>query len=103
MIKIKKLKLFGFSQEKDFFHIKFDKKQMAIPILREILSELKIYPLHEFMTDVHTDKEKKITLLNDYFIHAENKTIDLEIFFGKDRIVLVFRTRNIIKIKKIID
>jgi hypothetical protein len=99
-----KVKILGTGNRKDSIYIRIEKKQGVLEILKKILGELSLEPNYDiFYENSEQKKKSNIKKIIDIYTNASNQKYDLEMFFGKNRIMLVFRTKNKKKIQDLID
>jgi hypothetical protein len=101
---MKKLKLFATSNFEDRDEFRIEKDQRALGCIKKFLESLELDTSYTFITedkDAH-EKEIRISKLTDFCQNFKNKDYNIDVFFGKDRIILVVRTaiRNRQKIVK---
>ena len=93
---MKKLKLYSIKKDEERAEFIIEKSQEFIPLIQKLVKELtKEFDWQLFVeTDEKTGKsiDEKIEDWTDKCKHRKYKKLELDIFVGKNRIVLVVRT-----------
>ncbi len=103
-----KVKLYGMNRGDKRVHFIIDKKQDFVPMIRNIMKEFPGYTEDSIFLYIPGPNEEgdvrdeKIDDYTDTCVHRKYGDVDMEIFVGKQRIILVIRSSQEIQ-QKIVD
>ncbi len=89
-----KLKLYGISKQENRVHFRLGKKQAFLDVFRKILLRFGFWDARYWHYDEIKDKDDKINNLTDFCDHLQNEKYDIDIIFGKKRIIVIVRAKQ---------
>jgi len=91
---MKKLKLYATGNEEERSYFKIEKKQTFLEKFRQLLKNLgcENFDVDYWMKDSERNKDEKISKTFDYCNNFKTKNCDIDIVFGKNRIIILVRT-----------
>lgn len=92
---MKKLKLCGIRKDENRAEFTIDKTQSFVPIIRKLITKFTgDKPFYFLLKDEEENGpvDERIGDLTDSCVHTKHKEYEFDIFFGKEKIILVVRS-----------